>query len=506
MNIAVAVPAIHDFYMTPHRASALGALGVERDLRRLGHRVSFFNLLSGSHAHPVPLPEELSYIKPYLIDHEVGPLSFFTSYKRYGISIDIGAQRILSVQPELILISCFAFAYADDTIALADALHAKNRDIPIIVGGPGPSALPEYFTRRRSITAVYCGEAETGLKLMIEHVEQGRSLDNLPQVMTGQSENQIKLPAAAKADQLYFTAVPTIQRDKAVTVSMSLTRGCPKRCSFCSNFITHGRTFRKVPFPRAVQEIDALLKRVEQIPRIHFCFEDDNMLLDTDYFLSILHHIREQRPDATCSAENGIDYLLLDEKLIDTLVDLGMIQFNLSIGSLSPSQLEAARRPYSFRQYERVTAYLSKKGIPAITYFITGLAGDTSEAIVQTLRYLSHQPTTLGISPYYAVPNLPDHTDTSFFLQHTASICKGSSVYPWNELDTEQIVTAFRLSRLINALKGGLHLNTGSPAAQAVQKSINDRRLYTVRRVGHQQTVIEVPRYDRDMVSAFFSS
>lgn len=149
------VPPIRDFYLTPHRLSALGARIVADLCRKAGHEVALFLFPSKERTRSLPLPPEASYLLPYMVPGECGPLSFFTRFQHFGPSFEVCAQRILQFQPDAILISSFAYAYAEEAVALAQALKEKAPEVAIAVGGAGPSSCPEYYLRQQASGSAY---------------------------------------------------------------------------------------------------------------------------------------------------------------------------------------------------------------------------------------------------------------------------------------------------------------------------------------------------------------
>ena len=150
MRIAFVVPPIQDFYLTPHRLSALGARIVTDLCRRAGHEVALFLFPSKDKSRSLPLPREASYLLPSMVPGEFGPLSFFTRFQHFGPTFEACAQRILEFHPDAILISSFAFTYGEEAVALAQAIKAKVPEVAIAVGGSGPSSCPEYYLRQRA--------------------------------------------------------------------------------------------------------------------------------------------------------------------------------------------------------------------------------------------------------------------------------------------------------------------------------------------------------------------
>src|SRR3989304_2731254 len=85
MRIVFACPPITDFYATPPRLAALGPELFVKKLVEKGHQVRLFNFAAtcgGSRS--IPLPQELSHLKPFLVENETGPVSFFPRYRHFG--------------------------------------------------------------------------------------------------------------------------------------------------------------------------------------------------------------------------------------------------------------------------------------------------------------------------------------------------------------------------------------------------------------------------------------
>ena len=103
-RICVAVPPIRDFYSTPHRSSALGAMAVAALLERAGHAVSVFNFpISRKKSTSLPLPADLGHLRALIVPDESGPVSFFTRYQHFGPPFAECARQIVAADPEMVL-------------------------------------------------------------------------------------------------------------------------------------------------------------------------------------------------------------------------------------------------------------------------------------------------------------------------------------------------------------------------------------------------------------------
>ncbi len=473
MKIVLIQPPLRDFYQTAHRHSALGSTSVKKILEQAGHDVVFFNFPLWKQRSTPPLPGELNYLKPFLIPGETGPVSWFTQRKHYGPPFEECAHIVLAEKPDLIMISCFAWCYAEEARQTALALRQMAPRVPLEAGGAGVSVNPAWFEQTGLFRRVRTGPAE-------------ENLQDFPGV-----------PASLPP------VTPVIKETRPYKgrpqLTAMLTRGCPARCTFCANHLTLGREFRKSD----PDEILTLLAKTGY-KKFHLNLEDDNLLSDQAYFLDFLDRFMKRFPGSTLSAENGLDYRKITIPIADRLIESGFIRFNLSMASSDSKILADQKRSSRLDHLETLIKHLENREIPAVTYFIAGLPGDTPESVTENLLYLSPLPTEIGISPFYAVPGLSgfEHPGENGLPEQPAVYC-GSSVFPWNKnLTTSRLITAFRLSRLANLLKSP-EKDFWRELVSCIYESGN---LQTITGKGRTRQIIPVPRMDGDMVDHFLKN
>jgi anaerobic magnesium-protoporphyrin IX monomethyl ester cyclase len=505
---AIIVPPLHDFYFTRHRFSSLGAHIVKKCVERNGMTASFFDFpLMRTSGTTLPLPSALSYLAPHIVENETGRLSFFTRFRRYGPDIETCARMIADARPDICFFSVFAFAYADSAIALAELVKKALPEVLIVMGGGGPSSLPVYFLNG-AVDYILTGEAEATLKPFIYAVQKSQpDLNSVPNLVWRENGTMRRssISLMTKGTDIQVVFQKSADTSRVVTWSTSLSRGCPMNCTFCSSHFALGKPFRTAVW----EKIDNALSSIIIADNIHkkqlvINIEDDNICADETFLKTTLTSIRARFPDVEFIMENGIDYRFLTPEKIIWLAENGMRKFNLSLGSLNPDILRSKNRTCSFEQYEEIHDLLAQQHLPSITYFICGFREDTVETIAQSLRYLAAKKTTIGISPFYAIPGIAGFTDPTLFNQGFSSRCLGASCYPWNgSLSTKTLVTAFRLARYINLTKDS---NRSEIETQLIDKIENTQLLHTlIREPGSKNVrIIEVEEQDREWVGKFF--
>ncbi|MBI9098345.1 MAG: radical SAM protein [Spirochaetaceae bacterium] len=484
----VAAPSICDFYFTPERASALGAIAVKDQLEKLGINAPVFNLpLLKPRGREIPIPESHLHLKPFILRGERGPVSFFSRYKRFGPDPSESAQLILRNNPQIVFISLFAWAYGEEALALAGEIRAiGGMDILIIIGGPGAAVLPEYFYNSRLFDFVSTGDGEDEIPKLIKAIKE----DSLTDLSSSRVISQ-NSPAPA----LSFRKD---QKGKQ-WLSMTLSKGCPLLCQFCSNFLTQGRVFRSTPLNALKEELNQL--PVNRTENLHITLEDDNLLVSKSYFTELLEMIKEIFPLSTFSIDNGLDYTNMTIEFVDYLVTMGFNSFTLSLGSSDRETLKKEKRPGNFRKLEEILAHLHSRNIPVSTFLICGLPEDSRESIISSLIYLHNLPTEIGISLFYPVPGIPRFEDKQIFLNRVPSLCCGSSAFPWGQsLSTEEMVTFFRLARLSNFFNKN---NKSTEEMELMTIIQSEKRLHTLQ--GKSKRIIAVPHMADSLVKDFLS-
>jgi tRNA A37 methylthiotransferase MiaB len=509
LRAVVAIPSVFDFYFTPHRFSCLGAKILYNLLSSNGIKPSLHVFpLDHSKSKVIDLPQEISYLNDHIIRNETGKLSYFTKYQRFGPSAEECAQLIIKESPDICFISSFAFSYSYEALSLAKHLKKIKPDLTIILGGAGPSAYPLYFIKDTNIDFVLVGEAEVSIKLFLDaFVYKTTGYGDVPNLYW-KNEGIIRFNTPkvfSDSNQIDIFISKTYETKKSISFSTSLTRGCNKTCRFCSNFLTHGNTFRTIP----LEKVNSAIKSFSSIEnaekkKIFINFEDDNLLLDMEYFLNVLKSFKKSYPEILFLAENGLDYSLLKPDVVKELVDLGLDKFNLSLASIDPAILEMEKRPMFLEHYKKIVATIAARNIPCITYFICGFKNDTKKSIARMLAFLANQPVTIGISLFYPVPGIHGFENMEIFDKLPPFCCNGASAYPWNQsLSTSTLITAFRLSRFVNLQKQKIKSEIETKILKMIQEN---RKLYTFEKVHKNIEIIPVKNSDQELVEEFFNA
>jgi hypothetical protein len=153
---------------------------------------------------------------------------------------------------------------------------------------------------------------------------------------------------------------------------------------------------------------------------------------------------------------NGVSFASLDGELLTLMRRAGFDTVNLSFVSTAPSLKKQMGRPTTDVDFGEILKKVEQAGLRAIAYAIFGMPGQTIEDMIDTTLYLMKERVLMGPSIYYPTPKTPlfERCRDEGILPSTTLQWR-SSAFPieTKEFDRLDLVTLFRLTRVINFVK-----------------------------------------------------
>lgn len=206
-------------------------------------------------------------------------------------------ERVKKIKPQVVAYSVIGseidiFIKADTE--LRQYLEEADTKVFRIMGGPHPTFSPSILDTM-SLDAICQGDGERAFPTLLERLENGGNLENIPNIAltsAGATHREklasTDLDAQPFADRdLYYSAVPYIPRTGLR--SFVASRGCPFHCTFCYNHVYNKMFEGCGPLLRR-RSVDNLLTEIEQViaeyPPVRFIrFFDDTFSLTVDDWL-----------------------------------------------------------------------------------------------------------------------------------------------------------------------------------------------------------------------------
>ncbi|RME77106.1 MAG: radical SAM protein [Chloroflexi bacterium] len=292
------------------------------------------------------------------------------------------------------------------------------KDVPIVVGGPHVSVLPAESAARPEIDVVVRGEGEAVWVKLCEIVEKAQAgnpkftardlLDPQADLLTGLlgisyfttdgvEHHNPDHPPIADLDTLPFPAYHVFKMDRytnlqpatdaidgAKSFSIMTSRGCPYRCTFCSQSI--------MPIKWRARSPENVLKEWEHL--VHELGAQEIGVLDDSA------NIQMQRLEkiADLLIENNLNHVpwifvngiranLATKPLLAKLKQAGLKRTAFGVESGDPDILLSIDKKIDHDTIRQAFKNAKEVGLETIGFFIIGLPGETEESMEKTIQF-----------------------------------------------------------------------------------------------------------------------
>jgi radical SAM superfamily enzyme YgiQ (UPF0313 family) len=472
MKVLLIQPPIRDFYQTSIRTQPIGLAYLAASLKNDGHEVKILDCQTET-KKSISIPAELSYLKDFYPFNDRSPFKLYSGYYHFGMGWEEIGQKIRNSKADVLGISSSFTPYHGEALEIAQIIKEWDRRKIVVMGGAHVSCDPEGVLRTPFVDYAVLGEGEARFPLLLEQIAKGRAkniekIDGIGYRKVDTTRNRdggIRINLLQNfiqdLDSLPQPARELLDLDryrlrKKRSTMIITSRGCPHGCAYCSGHLVMGTSFR-TRTPEAI--LREMLECQKQYGTEAFDIEDDNFTFDQERAKRLMNLIIETFGEGKIelSAMNGISFASLDGELLQLMKKAGFRAINLSYVSTDPSTKERMGRPKTATEFDKILEKAAQFGLHVIAYAILGMPGQTIEEMVDTLIYLMGKKVLIGPSIYYPTPGtaLFERCNKEGILPPHA-IQWRSSAFPieTKEFDRVDLLTLFRLARVINFIKG----------------------------------------------------
>ncbi len=291
-------------------------------------------------------------------------------------------------------------------------------DVTVVQGGPHVSALPEESASRPEIDIVARGEGEETWINLCEVVARVKAtnpnfkaadladpanhwLDGVLgityQTLDGKIKHNHERPAIADLDSLPFPAYHYFKMErytslqpamdaigKGKSFSLMTSRGCPYRCTFCSQSVMAEKWRARSP-ESVVKEWAHL---VNDLGAEEIGILDDSANIQR----ARLHELSQRLIDGKLNQVpwiliNGIRANLADEDLLRHMKQAGLLRLAFGVETGDEDILESIDKRVTHDQIRTAFKNAKKVGLETVGFFIIGLPGDTEATMEKTIKF-----------------------------------------------------------------------------------------------------------------------
>ncbi len=260
----------------------------------------------------------------------------------------------------------------------------KNRGIPVAMGGPHSTFLPDESLNYADY--VVRGEGEETLEELFDHLENNKSLDTIKGLSYKNANQEIvHNPDRALINDLDEAPIPDFsivyKWEKAKVVPVATSRGCPFGCKFCSVIPMFGRKYRFKSIDRVIEEIKTTAPK-----RGHVFFIDDNFAADKRRTKELLRTIIENNIKFEWSAQVRTD-VVKDTELIELMEKAGCFAVFIGFESINPKTLSLYNKGQGLADIEDAIKIVKKHNINIHGMFVLGSDTDDIQTIRNTAKF-----------------------------------------------------------------------------------------------------------------------
>jgi radical SAM superfamily enzyme YgiQ (UPF0313 family) len=358
---------------------------------------------------------------------------------------------------------------------------AKEAGWQTVAGGPEPAAyIEEYLGAGADVVVI--GEGEITLQELLPALGSIRSGRATPAkvlavisgiAFRGDDGRTHRTPARALIaclDDQPWPAREAIDAGRYVdtwrknhgkaAVSLIAARGCPYHCHWCSHEEVFGKTHRRRSPTAVADELEWLLEHYQADTA---WFADDVFTIHHEWLFAYAAEMKRRGLKVPFECISRADRL--DERVIDTLAELGCYQ--LWMGSESGSQrlLDAMERGITLEQVRGAVTLAKSRGIRTGMFLMWGYVGEELDDIKATIEHVKRaDPDVYLTTVVYPIRGTPYFREVEPQLVNTK---------PWERGPTRDFVIRGRHSRSFyqcvnELLKAEVELehliNNGQPA------------------------------------------
>lgn len=315
---------------------------------------------------------------------------------------------ITDFNPDIVGVSAMFTAYARDAHQIAAIAKEVNPRILVLFGGAHASCNYDMVVKDANVDYIVKGEGEETLLEIVKAKENNADLSTIGGLIF-KKDGQIAFTSQRRyvenLDSIPFPAWHLLDIKKYMQLKgpywlrsplivLVSSRGCPKRCIYCSIHSVWGEKWRARSAKNVVDEIETVVKKYG-VREIHF--NDDNISADKERMHQICDEIIKRKLNIKWTTPNGIALWTLDRPLIKKMKQAGCYRLTFGIESGNPRIQKYIGKNLNLDYAKKVISWANKEGLWTICTHIIGFPNETKDEISDTVNFALNSGTDFGL-------------------------------------------------------------------------------------------------------------
>ena len=297
---------------------------------------------------------------------------------------------------DLIGVGFLAARFNESVIDLCSTINQSKKDAWLVLGGHGPSPIPEYMLKKTGADVVVIGEAEETIVELLQCKVGGGDPSQIKGIAFRKGEeitvNERRKPVR-KLDSIplpewslfpmekYATCLALFNKEKGdKTLAILTSRGCVSQCNFCYR-MEKGIRFRSIE--NVVEEMK-ILKRTYGVN--YFLPQDELFFASKKRIFEFHNALKKNNLSIKFSCAARVD--IIDEELASYLKECGCQFLNFGMESSDQNVLNLMNKKTTVEQNIKAAEITKKAGIGLGLNILWGNMGDTEESLKNNVKFI----------------------------------------------------------------------------------------------------------------------
>ena len=296
-------------------------------------------------------------------------------------------------------------------VRTAEVVHEKAPGCKVIIGGDHVNILGRKVLYDTFDYAVF-GEAEETWPEFLDAIEKGEEdlgyingliwrrgdeiVQNLPRRLFPDMD-KLPLPAIhlTQIDKYKMTYAMWRNRNIGKYVSIMMSRGCPFKCTFCSESsdVKYDGQVAKMRFRSPKHIVDEMETHYRNHDVRHFFFMDSNITLKKKHTVDLCNELISRNLPITFEGWTRAN--LLTDELMELLVRAGLRRLSCGVESGDPEILKIIKKDVPIEAIRSFFGLCGKYKVEPMASAMLGNPGETRQSIRNTINFLDSIPELL---------------------------------------------------------------------------------------------------------------
>jgi len=273
---------------------------------------------------------------------------------------------------------------------LAETIKTIDSDIVIILGGLLSTYSYQVVLENTNIDICVIGEGEITIKELLRNLNKYEAIDGIAFKKNGiivknngrkymQNLDTLPYPAYELFPmEKYINSLNVIGINKKLrTINLTIGRGCPYNCNFCSKSFDGIR----------LRSIDRVIEEIKYL-KINYAIEgigfvDECLVIKRDRVWELCEKIQEMKLAWSCQGRAN----LVDDELLFKMKSAGCTAVGYGIESGSQKILDAMNKKTSVKQAKQAILATQKAGLYPVIQMMFGYPGEDKETLKETVKF-----------------------------------------------------------------------------------------------------------------------